>query len=178
MGKRKRAAPLKEILGKGSGVPDTSTEEEEVVKPVRRRSRSQRVQAYFASEEEELCRKGMRIKEKRMIPLTVGRDARTGQFVSTQPCSKREGKVNLKEKDKLPKRKKGPDKPTIEEMLHWCPVPGQLEELEDAPAAQSTASAKEWLEDIEIIRRRSSYQGVLSRRIKERLAALNKVPPE
>lgn len=54
------------------------------------------------------------------------------------------------------------------------PVPGCLEEIENAPAAQSTASALEWLEDIETIRGRSRYQGVLSSRIKERVAAIKK----
>lgn len=55
------------------------------------------------------------------------------------------------------------------------PVPADLEELENASTAQAMASALEWIEDIEVVRKNSSYQGVLSRRIKERTAALGKL---
>jgi len=76
-------------------------------------------------------------------------------------------------KFRAPPRRKKADEPTIEEMLR--PVPKQLVVLEIAPTAQSTASIKEWLEDIELIRGRSSYQGVLSKRIKERVVAIKRV---
>lgn len=76
-------------------------------------------------------------------------------------------------KFRVPPRKKKVDEPTIEEQLR--PVPRQLETLEMAPSAQSTASAKEWLEDIELIQGRSSYQGMLSKRIKERVTVLKRV---
>lgn len=47
--------------------------------------------------------------------------------------------------------------------------------MEIAPTAQSTASIKEWLDDIDLIRGKSSYQRVLSRRIKERVHALRRL---
>jgi len=55
------------------------------------------------------------------------------------------------------------------------PVPKQLDALEIAPTSRSIVAIKEWLEDIELIRGRSSYQGVLSKRIKERVATVKRV---
>jgi len=65
------------------------------------------------------------------------------------------------------------EEPTIEEMLR--PVPKQMDALEIAPTSRSIVAVKEWLDDIELIRGRSSYQGVLSKRIKERVASVKKV---
>lgn len=103
----------------------------------------------------------------------MARDNKTGKFISVQPCSEGDDIGKWGTREKTQRKRKAPDEPTIEETLR--PIPACLEEIEDAPTAQSTASAIEWLADIETIRGRSSYQGVLSRRIKERVAALRKV---
>lgn len=63
--------------------------------------------------------------------------------------------------------------PTIEETLR--PLPEELNELEVTSTAQSIAFAIEWLEDIDVIRGRSSYQGVMSKRMRDRVAALKKI---
>lgn len=81
--------------------------------------------------------------------------------------------VTAKSAGKPVKKRRAVDEPTVEE--HMRPVPADLEELETAPTAQAMASALEWIEDIEVVRKNSSYQGVLSRRIKERAAALGKL---
>jgi len=97
--------------------------------------------------------------------------------IATQSCSDAEEvekKLFKREmKFRAPPRKKKVDEPTIEEMLH--PVPRQLDALEIVPTAQSATSAREWLEDIELIRGRSSYQGVFSKRIRERVTAIKQV---
>lgn len=94
-------------------------------------------------------------------------DAGSNSFKYTKGEAQRLAKL------RAPPRKRKPNEPTIEEQLR--PVPRQLEALEMAPSAQATASAKEWLEDIELIRGRSSYQGVLSKRIRERVTALTRI---
>jgi len=143
-----------------------------VVGSIRRKSRSKRRSTQILSEEKDRAKEPALEKEKKTLLSTSVRDTRTGKFVSAQSCSGSYAK-GKGVKDRFPKRRKGPSEPTIEETLR--PVPDCLEEIEDAPTMQSAASALEWLEDIETIRGRSSYQGVLSRRIKERVAALRKV---
>lgn len=100
-------------------------------------------------------------------------DIKTGKFISVLSCSEGDEVGKWGSGERTQRRRKAPDEPTIEETLR--PVPASLEEIENAPTAHSTASAIEWLADIETIRSRSSYQGVLSRRIKERVAALKRV---
>lgn len=82
------------------------------------------------------------------------RDAVSGKFAS---------KIKRKKSGEL----------TIEELLR--PLPEQMDELEIVPTAQSVAFAVEWLEDIDLIRGRSYYQGVMSKRMRDRITAVKKV---
>lgn len=166
LGKRKRERPGMMEAGQRVGGSDTSTEEEETVRPIRRKSKSHRRTTQVTSEEDGSGKVVAPPKGIKLPPPMVGRwavrDKKTGKFISTQSCSEGD------EKGTQRKRKE----PTIEERMR--PIPDCVEEIEDAPAAQTTAAALEWLEDIEVIRSRSSFQGVLSRRIKERVAAIKK----
>lgn len=176
LGKRKKPG-----LATAGNEPETSTKEDDIIRPVRRKSRSQRPRNQLVSDDVKSDREP--VKAKKAIPPTVGRDAKTGQFTrklilsgeGTQSCSesKNTGKTSSRLAREKPSRKRrGVYESTIEERLR--PVPTRLEELEKAPAAQSMASAVEWLEDIDLIRGKSSYQGVLSRRIKEKVNALKR----
>lgn len=80
-----------------------------------------------------------------------------------------------KEKSKPTKRKRAAWEPTIAERMHS--VQEHLEEIEFSIVAQLTASAKDWLKDMELIRSKTaaSMQGTLSGRIRERIGALHKV---
>lgn len=53
------------------------------------------------------------------------------------------------------KKKRPAGESTIEEMLRH--LPEQMDELEVTPTAQTIAFTVEWLEDIDLIRGRSSY---------------------
>jgi len=98
---------------------------------------------------------------------------------NTQSCSEAESTRRFDNRDKVTgkftpkvKKRKAPGEPTIEELLR--PLPEQLDELEAAPTTQSIAFALEWLEDIDTIRGKSSYQGVMSKRMKDRMKAVKK----
>lgn len=147
---------------------ETSTEEEEVIRSVRRKSRSQKPRNQVASDDGRSDQE--QVRAKKVISAIAGKDARIGQLAGrmlppsgegTQSCSEHEmaGKLGPEGngiRDRQPRKRRGVDELTIEEQPR--PVPTRLEELEAVPMAQSIAAAMKWLEDIELIRGRSSYQ--------------------
>lgn len=177
---------------------ETSTEDDA---PARRKSKSGRTQQIVSDEDRPSMSASTRVMrssgKKEVVPPKSGpfkisqtiremcdaesdpstvRDSDAATVVS-QSCSEmeeqRKGLSKRELKLRAPPRKKKVDEPTIEEMLR--PVPRQLDALEIAPTSQSIAAIKEWLKDIELIRGRSSYQGVLSKRIKERVATVKQL---
>jgi len=182
------------VLGKrkkpvSDGGGDESSEKEMTMP---RRSKSHRTQC-ISSDEEEPSRRVTRANGKKGEPMVIPRPGVPGPSwvgskifgdsdTNTQSCLESESARNKRHyiRDKVTgkfvaktTKKRLPGEPTIEEMLR--PLPDQLDELEAAPTAQAIAFAVEWLEDIDLIRGRSSYQGVMSKRMRDRVAALKKV---
>lgn len=178
LGKRKKPG---EGMWIGSREFDSS-EEEELVCLRRNKSRSQRSRKIESEDESQSQDENTQpTKQSGKAKISKGINKRDflknpDQDEITASGSATDGPTgkgkNIKS-GKPPKKKRGVNEPTIEEQLR--PVPKLLVKLEDAPTAHSTASAREWLEDIELIRGKSSYQGVLSKRIKERVQALRMV---
>lgn len=157
---------------------------------VRRKSKTHRIQQQIVSEEEEPSRRMTRAQYKKDDsraemrasvpgPSWVGSKFFWDSDTNTQSCSEAESTRRFDNGDKVTgkftfkvKKRKAPGEPTIEELLR--PFPEQLDELEAAPTIQSIAFALEWLEDIDTIRGRSSYQGVMSKRMRDRVKAVKK----
>jgi len=149
LGKRKK--PVSD-----EGRKDNSEEEEIVSKeePPRRMTRAK----YKKEEPPAVLRPGVPGPSRVVSKFFVDSDT------NTQSCSEVENTKNkirhLNPRDKVSgqfiskTKKKKASEPTIEELR---PLPEQLDELEVAPTAQSVAFALEWLEDIDLIRGKSSY---------------------
>ncbi|XP_029157015.1 uncharacterized protein LOC114929606 [Nylanderia fulva] len=91
----------------------------------------------------------------------------------SQSCSEAEIRGVRKPPKKPGRKKRSVDEPTIEQRFR--PLPENVDKLNIAPVSQIRASAIEWLDDIEIIRANSNYQGALSGQIRKRVGVIKEI---
>lgn len=155
-----------------------SSEVEEAIRNVKRRSKSSRRRITSDKEEipsQRITRaKGKAGESLKMAPAERAEPSKGSKFFAdsdTVSCSETDGTVTMSgsktnarhfKRDETTgkfvsksQKKKIVGEAKIEDLLR--PLPEELEELEVAPATQAIAFAIEWLEDIDLVRGRSAY---------------------